>query len=78
MQHGFMTGSSTTIGIFIVRQLQEKHLAANRPFFMAFVDLEKVSDHVPLETIDLVGDVIAGNQKVAYATGPVHAHKLEK
>ena len=44
MQCGFMSGRSTTDAIFIVRQLQEKHLAANKPLYMAFVDLEKAFD----------------------------------
>ena len=39
MQCGFMSGRGTTDAIFIVRQLQEKHLAANKPLYMAFVDL---------------------------------------
>ena len=51
MQCGFMSGRGTTDAIFIVRQLQEKHLAANKPLYMAFVDLEKALDRVP-------GDVI--------------------
>ena len=37
----------TTDAIFIVRQLQEKHLAANK----AFVDLEKAFDLVPWDVI---------------------------
>ena len=41
MQCGFMSGRGTTDAIFIVRQLQEKRLAANKPLYMAFVDLEK-------------------------------------
>ena len=44
MQCGFMSGRGTTDAIFIVRQLQEKHLAANKPLYMAFVDLEKAFD----------------------------------
>ena len=36
MQCGFMSGRGTTDAIFIVRQLQEKHLAANKPLYMAF------------------------------------------
>ena len=41
MQCGFMSGPGTTDAIFIVCQLQEKHLAANKPLYMAFVDLGK-------------------------------------
>ena len=41
MQCGFMLGCGTTYAIFIVRQLQEKHLIANKPLYMAFFYLEK-------------------------------------
>ena len=41
MQCGFMIGCGTTDAIFIVCQLQEKHLIANKPLYMAFVYLEK-------------------------------------
>ena len=44
MQCGFMSGRGTTDAIFIVRQLQEKHLAANKP-------LEKAFDRVPRDVI---------------------------
>ena len=41
MQCGFMLGCGTTDAIFIVRQLQEKYLIANKPLYMAFVYIEK-------------------------------------
>jgi hypothetical protein len=40
MQFGFMPGRGTTDAIFTVRQLQEKHLAATKLLYMAFIDLE--------------------------------------
>ena len=47
MQCGFMSGRGTTYAIFIVRQLQEKHLTANKPLYMALIDMEKAFDRVP-------------------------------
>ena len=41
MQCGFMLGCGTTNAIFIVRQLQEKHLIANKHLYMAFVYLRR-------------------------------------
>ena len=46
-QLGFVPGRGTTDAIFVVRQLQEKYLAANKRLYMAFLDLEKMFDQVP-------------------------------
>ena len=43
-QFGFVAGRGTTDAIFVVRQLQEKYLAANKRLCMAFVDREKAFD----------------------------------
>ena len=52
MQFGFMPGRGTTDdAIFIVRQMQEKHLAANKPLYFAFFDLEKAFDRVPRKVL---------------------------
>ena len=40
-----------TDAIFILRQLQEKHLAKNKKLYFAFVDLEKAFDRVPRKVI---------------------------
>ena len=50
-QFGFVPGRGTTDAIFVVRQLQEKYLAANKRLYMAFVDLEKAFDQVPRKVI---------------------------
>ena len=50
-QFGFVPGRGTTDAIFVVRQLQEKHLAANKRLYMTFVDLEKAFDCVPRNVI---------------------------
>ena len=41
MQYGFMLECGTTDAISSVRQLQEKHLIANKPLYMVLVYLEK-------------------------------------
>ena len=51
LQCGFMSGRGTTDAIFILRQLQQKHLAANKPLYMNFVVLEKAFDRVPRDVI---------------------------
>ena len=50
-QFGFVPGRGTVDAIFIVRQLQEKYLAANKRLYMASVDLEKAFDRVPQRVI---------------------------
>ena len=40
-----------TDAIFILRQLQEKHLAKNKKLYFAFVDFEKAFDRVPRKVI---------------------------
>ena len=51
MQYGFMQGRDTTDAIFILRQLQEKHLVAGKPLYLAFIDLEQAFDRVPRKVI---------------------------
>ena len=50
-QFGFVPSRDPTDAIFVVRQLQEKYLAANKRLYMALVDLEKAFDRVPWKVI---------------------------
>ena len=50
MQFGFMPCQGTTDAIFILRQLQKKHLGKHKPYF-AFFDLEKAFDRVPRKVL---------------------------
>ena len=45
------SSSDSCDAIFILRQLQEKHLAKNRKLYFAFVDFEKAFDRVPRKVI---------------------------
>ena len=47
----FVPGRGTTDAIFVVRQLLEKYLVANKRLYMAFIDLEKAFDRVPQKVI---------------------------
>ena len=47
MKFGFVPGRGTTDALYMVRQLQEKYIAANKLFYFAFVDFEKAFDRVP-------------------------------
>src|SRR5579864_6748172 len=51
MQFGFQLGVGTTYAIFIVRQFQEKYMAAKKDLWMAFVDLEKAFYRVPRDVL---------------------------
>ena len=54
MQFGFMTGSETTLPIFILRQLQEKYSAKTENLKFTFVDLEKAFDRVLRDVVSWV------------------------
>ena len=51
MQFGFVPVRGTTDAIFIICQLQEKHIAANKPLYFVFVGLEKAFDQVPRKVL---------------------------
>ena len=51
MQCGFMPGKGTVDGIFVVRQMAEKHKEKAVKLYYAFVDLEKAFDRVPREVV---------------------------
>ena len=47
MQFGFMPECSTIDVLYILRQMQEKHLLRKKKIYFAFVDPEKAFDGVP-------------------------------
>ena len=51
VQCGFVSGCGAAGAIFIVRQLQGRHLAASGPLCMAFVDLERAFGRVPRDVV---------------------------
>ena len=78
MQCGFILGCGTTDAILFVHQLQEKHLIANKPLYMAFVYLEKKAfDCVNQDFIWLAMPTL-GNRRVVSAPEPVHVQGCKK
>ena len=51
MQFSFVPGRGIIDATFIVRQLQEKYIRAQKPLYFAFVDLQKAFDHVPRKVL---------------------------
>ena len=51
MQFGFVPGWGTMDAIFILCQLQGKHLGKHKLLYFAFVDLEKTFDLVPRKVL---------------------------
>ena len=79
MQCGFMLGCGITDAIFIVRQLQEKHLIANKPLYMNFVYLEKKAfDSVHQDFIWLAMPTLETDERVVSAPCPVHVQGCKK
>ena len=51
MQFGFSPRKGTTHAVFIVQQLQEKHIEVHKDLFFTFVDLLKAYDRVPRDQV---------------------------
>ena len=50
-QFGFTAGKSTTDAIYILRQMQQKHIEKKKNLYHVFADLEKAFDRVPRWTL---------------------------
>lgn len=50
-QAGFTTGKSCLDNIFVIRQIAEKMMAKGKEVHMAFIDLEKAYDSVPINRL---------------------------
>ena len=50
-QFGFSPGKGTTDAVFIIQQLQEKHIEVHEDLFLTFVDLETAYDRVPRDLV---------------------------
>ena len=55
MQFGFCSGKGTTDAVFIIQQLQEKHLEVYKDVFLTFIYLQKAYDRVPSPGIWCIG-----------------------
>ena len=51
MQVGFVPSRGFTDANIIFRRLQEKYIAANKPLYFVFVDLEKAFNRVPRKVL---------------------------
>lgn len=51
-QSGFRKGRSIQDHIFTIKQLTEKFMEKNEEFYMAFIDLEKAFDSVPINIVE--------------------------
>ena len=51
MQFGFISVQGTADVMFILHQLEEKHLGKYKPLFFAFVDFKKAFDHAPRKVL---------------------------
>ena len=73
MQGGFMLGCGFTDAIFIVHQLQEKHLIANKPLYMAFIYLEKKAfDCVHQDFIWLAMPMLGTDEWLVHLVQPMY------